>query len=105
LLDAPQAQTGIIEQQGLKSSPTRLWETSGLTGYRNARIHDRGFIQELLFSANDAIYILNLVGDAPIKILEQLENIMQTEQTRVLAGKPLLKDHVELRKWTGPIFV
>ncbi len=100
-----QIQAGIIEGQELEPDPTWLWETSGLAGYRTAKIYNRGFIQEILFFQDNRIYILNLVGNPPVEVLEKLEHILQTPQTRVLPGKPLLKDHIELREWTGPIFV
>lgn len=101
-----EAQAGVITSQEFKPTPEWLWETSGLAGYRNARIFDRGFIQELLVAGQDAIFIINLVGvDTPYEILHGLRDITHTDKSRTVRGQPLIARHTALNRWDGPIFV
>jgi hypothetical protein len=104
--DSFAVEAGIIRPNEFSPSPTWLWQTAGLAGFNTSIIYNRGFVQEVLLLNNDCIYILNLVGpNPPQSILDHVQRLVETEDTRILTGKQLVKEHAAAKEWTGPIYV
>jgi hypothetical protein len=99
-------EAGIIRPNEFSPNPTWLWQTAGLAGFNTSIIYSRGFVQEVLFLSNDQIYIFNLVGaNPPQRLLDHIQKTVETEGTRILTGKQLIKEHTAAKSWSGPIYV
>lgn len=99
-------QNAAITQEELRPQPQWLWETAGLAGAKRVVIYHHGYVQEFLHFDGESIYINNLCGiRPPDDILEYGAQFIEDNKTRVVAGRPLIVQHVETKQWTGPVFV
>ena len=99
-------EAGAIRPHEFAPSPAWLWQTAGLAGFNKATIYNRGFVQEVLFFGDENIYIFNLAGPNPRpELLETVQQMVESENTRVLTGKQLIKEQVAAKGWSGPIYV
>jgi hypothetical protein len=101
-----QVEAGAIRPHDFGPNPTWLWHTAGLAGFNKAIVYNRGFVQELLFLGNDNIYMFNLAGpNPPQDVLDTVQRMVSSDNTRVLTGKQLVKEQVTAKGWSGPIYV